>query len=94
MYSKIDPMLDKASLCLQVDCDIKYHIQMFEVKPSQMHVEDYFLSEEECYDELWMFRIEWWIAKILHTMSLRFNIERVINKQWYGAAPLSHGLLI
>ena len=64
------------------------------MKPSQMHVEDRFSREEECYDELWLFGIEFWIAKILHTMSLSFSIKEVVNKQWFVSTPLRHDLLM
>ena len=44
-WIKSNPMLDEASLGLQVDSDIKCHIQK---------VEDHFSSKEEYYDGLWL----------------------------------------
>lgn len=119
IYSKIDSMLDEASLCLRTDHDIESHMKkvslddgnsrycasllekvptllsfQYEMKSSLMNVEDQSLDEKECYDELWLFGKECLVNIFICTLCLKFSIEEVTSRQWFGAAPLRHDLLL
>ena len=51
-------------------------------------------EDEECYDEVGLFRIECWVVKFLHTIILSFSIEEITRRQWSKDAPLRHNLLL
>ena len=71
-----------------------FHAFQLEVESNPVNVKDQFSSEEECYDELWLFEKESWISICMCLFSLKFGVERVIIKQWYGATPLRYDLLM
>ena len=73
---------------------LSFHIFQLEVESNPDNVKDQFLGGDEYHDELWLFGKESQISMCMHSISLKFSIEGVIIKQWFGAVPLRYAWLI